>query len=315
MGVTIGEAQAWCNELARAFTLRLAVARFFLPRSVAPLFTYPDFDPVAFSIGPLAVRWYGVMYLGAFLLTWLGLRSRAKLPWSKVGPAQVDDVVFYGALGAIVGGRIGYMLIYGLGELVADPLSLFTVWKGGMSFHGGLTGVLVAMALYGRRARIKFFDITDAISPWASGGIFLGRVGNFINGELWGKPTSPDAPWAVIVNGQARHASQLYEAFLEGLLLCIVLWLYTRRPRPTMGASGLFLTLYGAFRIVLEFVRVPDQQMGSGGYLALGWVTTGMLLSVPMVIAGVALLVLAYRKGADGAPAPRPAPAVVKKAG
>ena len=157
------------------------------------------------------------MYLAAFLLSWLGLRSRAKLPWSKVGPAHVDDVVFYGALGAIVGGRVGYMLVYGLSELVADPLSLFTVWKGGMSFHGGLSGVLIAMWIYARRTGLKFFDITDAIAPWASGGIFFGRMGNFINGELWGKPTSPDAPWAVIVDGEARHASQLYEAFLEGL--------------------------------------------------------------------------------------------------
>jgi phosphatidylglycerol:prolipoprotein diacylglycerol transferase len=246
------------------------------------------------------------------LLTWLGLRARAKLPWSKVRPAHVDDIVFYGALGAIVGGRIGYMLVYGLSELVADPLSIVTVWKGGMSFHGGLTGVLIAMWLYGRRAGLKFFDITDAISPWASGGIFFGRMGNFINGELWGKATSPDAPWAVIVDGQARHASQLYEAFLEGAVLCFVLWLYTRKPRPTMGASGLFLILYGAFRILVEFVRVPDQQLG---YVALGWVTTGMLLSVPMVLFGVLLLVLAYRRGADAGSAATPPRAMAKKAG
>jgi phosphatidylglycerol---prolipoprotein diacylglyceryl transferase len=260
------------------------------------LFTYPHFDPIAFQIGPLAVRWYGLMYLAAFLLVWIGLRARAKLPWSKVGPANVDDVVFYGALGAIVGGRIGYMLVYGLSELVADPLSLFTVWKGGMSFHGGLAGVLIAMWVYARRKGLKFFDITDAISPWASGGIFFGRMGNFINGELWGKTTSADAPWAVIVDGEPRHASQLYEAFLEGLVLSIVLWLYTRKPRPTMAASGLFLLLYGVFRILIEFVRVPDAQLG---YVALGWVTTGMLLSVPMVIAGALLLVLALRNRVD----------------
>jgi phosphatidylglycerol---prolipoprotein diacylglyceryl transferase len=279
------------------------------------LFTYPHFDPIAVQIGPLAVRWYGLMYLAAFLLTWLGLRSRAKLPWSKVGPSQVDDVVFYGALGAIVGGRIGYMLVYGLSELVADPLSLFTVWKGGMSFHGGLAGVLIAMGLYARSKGMRFFDITDAIAPWASGGIFFGRMGNFINGELWGKPTSPDAPWAVIVDGEARHASQLYEAFLEGAVLCAVLWLYTRKPRPTMGASGLFLVLYGSFRILIEFVREPDKQLG---YVALGWVTTGMLLSVPMVIAGVWLLVLAARSGASTGGATvggEPQPAVAKKAG
>jgi phosphatidylglycerol:prolipoprotein diacylglycerol transferase len=279
------------------------------------VFTYPHFDPIALQIGPLAVRWYGLMYLAAFLLTWLGLRARAKLPWSKVGPAQVDDVVFYGALGAIVGGRIGYMLVYGLSELVADPLSLFTVWKGGMSFHGGLAGVLLAMWLYARSKGMRLFDITDAVAPWASGGIFFGRMGNFINGELWGRPTSPDAPWAVIVDGEARHASQLYEAFLEGAVLCAVLWLYTRKPRPTMAASGLFLLLYGSFRILIEFVREPDRQLG---YVALGWVTTGMLLSVPMVLAGAWLLVLAARSGAStgGAATPgQPQPAVAKKAG
>ena len=279
------------------------------------MFTYPNFDPVAFSIGPVAVRWYGIMYLAGFLFTWLGLRARAKLPWSKVGPAQVDDVVFYAALGAIVGGRIGYMLVYGLSELVADPLSLFTVWKGGMSFHGGLSGVLIAMAIYGRRAGVRFFDITDAIAPWAGGGIFFGRLGNFINGELWGKVTSADAPWAVIVNGEPRHASQLYEAFLEGLVLCTVLWLYTRKPRPMMAASGLFLILYGVFRILIEFVRVPDNQLG---YIALGWITTGMLLSAPMVIAGAILLVLGLRRGVDaGGAATRGEPprAMANKAG
>jgi phosphatidylglycerol:prolipoprotein diacylglycerol transferase len=290
------------------------------------VFHYPDFDPVAFTIGPLfgygplQVRWYGIMYLAAFLLTWLGLRARAKLPWSKVQPQHVDDVVFYGALGAIVGGRIGYMLVYGLHELVADPLSIVTVWKGGMSFHGGLAGVIIAMLLYGRAAKLKFFDISDAIAPWASGGIFFGRMGNFINGELWGKVTSPDAPWAVIVNGEPRHASQLYEAFLEGIVLATVLWAYSRKPRPTMATSGLFLLLYGVFRILVEFVRVPDQQMGTNGYIAFGWVTTGMLLSIPMVIFGVLLFVLAHRRAIDASPAPHAdAPAaertVAKKAG
>ena len=264
------------------------------------MFHYPQFNPIAFSLGPLQVRWYGIMYLAAFLLVWLGLRARARLPWSKVKPQNVDDVVFYGALGAIVGGRIGYMFVYAHQELFADPLSIFTVWKGGMSFHGGLSGVLIAMWLYGRYAGIKFFDLTDAIATWSSGGIFFGRIGNFINGELWGKVTSPDAPWAVIVNGEPRHASQLYEAFLEGLVLSFVLWFYTRKPRPTAAASGLFLILYGLFRILIEFVRVPDEQLG---YLSLGWITMGQVLSLPMVIAGAIMLALALRKGldADGA--------------
>ena len=265
------------------------------------MFHYPGFNPVAFSIGPLQVRWYGIMYLAAFLLVWIGLRVRSTVPWSKVKPNNVDDVVFYGALGAIVGGRIGYMLVYAHQELFADPLSIFTVWKGGMSFHGGLSGVLVAMWLYGRRKGIKFFDLTDAIAPWSSGGIFFGRIGNFINGELWGKITDPNAPWAVMVNGEPRHASQLYEAFLEGLVLSFVLWFYTRKPRPTAAASGLFLILYGAFRILIEFVRVPDEQLG---YLGLGWVTMGQILSVPMVILGAIILMLALRKGVDGDSAP-----------
>ena len=265
------------------------------------MFHYPGFNPVAFSIGPLQVRWYGIMYLAAFLLVWIGLRVRSNLPWSKVKPSNVDDVVFYGALGAIVGGRIGYMLVYAHQELFADPLSIFTVWKGGMSFHGGLSGVLIAMWLYGRTKGIKFFDLTDAIAPWSSGGIFFGRIGNFINGELWGKITDPNAPWAVMVNGEPRHASQLYEAFLEGLVLSFVLWFYTRKPRPTAAASGLFLILYGAFRILIEFVRVPDEQLG---YLGLGWVTMGQILSVPMVILGAIILMLALRKGVDGDSAP-----------
>ena len=260
------------------------------------MFHYPEFNPVAFSIGPLQVRWYGIMYLAAFLLVWLGLRARAQAPWSKVKPKNVDDVVFYGALGAIVGGRIGYMFVYAHQELFADPLSLFTVWKGGMSFHGGLSGVLVAMWLYSRYSGSKFFDLTDAVATWSSGGIFFGRMGNFINGELWGKVTSPDAPWAVIVNGEPRHASQLYEAFLEGIVLCSVLWFYTRKPRPTAAASGLFLILYGSFRILIEFVRVPDEQLK---YLAFGWVTMGQVLSVPMVIAGAIVMALALRKGLD----------------
>lgn len=243
------------------------------------------------------MRWYGLMYLATFILAWFGLRARSKLPWSKIGPEQVDDVVFYGALGTIIGGRLGYMLVYGLSDFIANPASIVTVWKGGMSFHGGLLGVLIAMWLYARKIRVPFFAITDAIAPWAAAGIFLVRVGNFINGELWGKPTSPDAPWAVIVNGQARHASQLYEAFLEGVVMFVVLFFYTRKPRPTMVASGLFLLMYGCARILVEFVRVPDEQLR---YLALGWVTMGQVLSAPMVIAGVVLLVVAHRSKGEG---------------
>lgn len=271
--------------------------------SVMALFTYPELNPVAVSIGPLfgygplQVRWYGLMYLVGFVLGWLGARSRARRPGSLVQPQHVDDIVFYVAIGAIVGGRVGYMLVYGLSQFVGDPLSIFRVWEGGMSFHGGLVGVLVAMWLYGRAIEQRFFVIMDFVAPWTPIGLFAGRIGNFINGELWGKPTSPDAPWGVIVEGQARHATQLYEAFLEGVVLFVVLWLYTTKPRQTMATSGLFLLIYGAGRFVVEFVREPDQQMG---YLALGWVTMGQVLSAPMIIAGAILLVLAYRRRAEG---------------
>ena len=256
------------------------------------LFQYPEFDPVAISLGPLQVRWYGLMYLGGFIAAWLGMRSRAKKPWSPIKPEQVDDVVFYCALGAIIGGRIGYMLVYGTQELLADPRSIYRVWQGGMSFHGGLAGVLVAMAIYGRYIGKPFFVMTDFIAPWAPAGLMLGRIGNFINGELWGKPT--DSMWGVVYHGEARHPSQLYEAFLEGLVLFLIVWVYTRKPRPTMAASGVFLLGYGVFRTVVEFVRVPDLQLG---YLALGWLTMGQILSVPLIVAGLVLLWLAYRSG------------------
>jgi phosphatidylglycerol:prolipoprotein diacylglycerol transferase len=252
------------------------------------------------------------MYLVAFVICWFGVRARTAQPWSPIKREQAEDLVFYSALGTIIGGRLGYMLVYGWNDLVANPLSLVTVWKGGMSFHGGLTGVLVAMWLYGRNAKIPFFTLTDVIAPWAPTGLFLGRIGNFINGELWGKTTSPDAPWAVIVNGEARHPSQLYEAFLEGLVLFTVLFLFTRKPRPVMATSGLFLLLYGAFRILVEFVRVPDEQVR---YLALGWITMGQVLSLPMVIGGVVLLVLAYGAKNAGVATPAPRNAPPKKAG
>ena len=266
------------------------------------LFQYPEFDPVALSLGPLQVRWYGLMYLAGFIAAWLGMRSRAKKPWSPIKPEQVDDVVFYAALGAIIGGRIGYMLVYGTQELLADPRSIYRVWQGGMSFHGGLAGVLIAMAIYGRYARERFFVLTDFIAPWAPAGLMLGRIGNFINGELWGKPT--DSAWGVVYHGQARHASQLYEAFLEGLVLFLIVWVYTRKPRPTMAASGVFLLGYGVFRSVVEFVRVPDIQLG---YLALGWLTMGQILSVPLIVAGLLMLWFAYR-GGSVAPAHVPTP-------
>lgn len=260
------------------------------------MFIYPEFDPIALELGPVRVTWYGLMYLGGFAIGWLGARARAKRAGSPIAPAQVDDLVFFVALGVILGGRLGYvlfyMLPYGSEGLRENPLSVFAVWQGGMSFHGGLIGVLVAMWLFGRRIGQPFFAVTDFIAPWVPPGLGLGRLGNFINGELWGAPTNPDAPWAVVVDGVAVHATQLYEAFLEGLVLFVVLWLYSSKPRPYMAVSGLFLLLYGVFRFSVEFLRLPDQHIG---YIAFGWLTMGQVLSTPMIVLGAALMAAAYR--------------------
>jgi phosphatidylglycerol:prolipoprotein diacylglycerol transferase len=261
------------------------------------VFTYPDIDPIAISIGPLAVRWYGLMYLGGFALGWLGARARARRADSPIGPARVDDLVFYVAVGVIAGGRLGYMLFYGFGTLIDNPLSILRIWEGGMSFHGGLIGVLIAMGVYARHVGQPYFAITDFIAPWVAPGLGLGRIGNFINGELWGAPTAPDAPWGVIVNGVPRHPTQLYEAFLEGLVLFLILWVFSRRTRPIMAVSGLFLFCYGSFRVAVELLRQPDLHMNpdAGGYLAFGWLTMGQVLSTPMILIGIAFFWWAYR--------------------
>jgi phosphatidylglycerol:prolipoprotein diacylglycerol transferase len=229
------------------------------------------------------------MYVLGFIAAWLGLRWRSRKPGSPVAPSEAEDLVFYGAVGVFVGGRIGYMLLYNLDGLFANPLSLLYVWQGGMSFHGGLLGVLLAMGLYAWRKGLSYFTVTDQIAPWIPPGLFFGRMGNFINGELWGRVT--DVPWAIVYQGEPRHPSQLYEAALEGVILFVVLLLFSARPRPRMSVSGLFLLLYGLFRIGIEFIRVPD----GGIYLAWGWLTRGQVYSAPMVIAGIVLIVIAYR--------------------
>ena len=254
------------------------------------MFLYPEFDPVAVHIGPLAVRWYGITYLAGFAAAWYLGKTRAARTDSPVTPLQVDDLIFYGALGVILGGRIGYMLFYGFDQIVANPLNLFRIWEGGMSFHGGLLGVLAAMWLYARKLGKGFFAVTDFIAPLVPIGLGAGRIGNFINGELWGAPTT--VLWAVIVDGQARHASQLYEACLEGLALFLILWLFSAQPRPRMAVSAVFLLGYGVFRCGMEFIRLPDAHIG---YLAFGWVTMGQVLSLPLVVFGCLLLWLAYR--------------------
>ncbi len=253
------------------------------------MLTYPEIDPIIFSIGPLKIRWYGLMYVIGFLLAWWLAKRRCTRSDSPIDSEQVDDLIFYAMLGVIVGGRVGYALVYGWSQLTSDPLYLFRITEGGMSFHGGLVGEMTAMWLYGRKLGHSIWRMTDFVAPIVPLGLGFGRIGNFINSELWGKPT--DVPWGFLVNGQVLHPSQLYEAILEGFLLFAILWLYTAKPRPYLSTSGLFLLLYGIFRFFVEFYRVPDAHPG---YLAFGWVTMGQVLSLPMIIAGAILLIMAY---------------------
>lgn len=254
-----------------------------------------DIDPIALDVGFLQIHWYGLMYLIGFAAAW-GLGSyRAKQPGSGWTEEQISDLIFWGALGVVIGGRFGYVLFYNFDQFLANPLWLFAVWEGGMSFHGGLLGVLVVLALFARRYHKTFFEIGDFVAPLVPIGLGAGRVGNFIGGELWGR--TADVPWAVIFprtgDGAARHPSQLYEAILEGLVMFAVLWVYTSKPKPRAAASGLFLLLYGLFRSFVEFFREPDAHIG---YLAFGWLTEGQLLSFPMIIIGIAILIWAYQR-------------------
>jgi phosphatidylglycerol:prolipoprotein diacylglycerol transferase len=255
------------------------------------MIAYPDIDPVAFAIGPIKVHWYGLMYVVGFIAGWWLARRRAAMPGSTWKPADVDDLIFFAAIGVIAGGRLGWILFYGFDTLRADPLAIFRVWQGGMSFHGGLIGVMAAVALFARRRGRRVADVFDFTAPLPAVGLCAGRIGNFINGELWGKPTG--LPWGMEVGGQVLHPSQLYEAALEGVVLFMILWWFTAKPRPRLAPTGLFFTLYAIFRISVEFVRVPDADFG---YIAFGWLTMGQLLSLPVLAAGVAMLAVAYTR-------------------
>ncbi|SKA09096.1 prolipoprotein diacylglyceryl transferase [Novilysobacter spongiicola] len=280
-------------------------------------------DPIALALGPLQIHWYGIMYLLGFgVAWWLGRRRirQGRLP--GVDEQAFGDLLFYGMLGVVLGGRLGYVFFYAFDELLGDPLMLVRIWEGGMSFHGGLLGVVAAAIWWARRHQLHFFDVADFIAPLVPAGLGFGRIGNYIGGELWGKFTG--AGWGVVfpgapelsrmsaeqvsqqfaagaLDGFARHPSQLYQAALEGLVMFVVLWWFSRQPRPRYAVAGLFALMYGGFRFLVEFVRVPDAQLG---YLAFGWLTMGQLLSLPLIAIGLYWLWRSRRS-----PVLQPAPA------
>jgi phosphatidylglycerol:prolipoprotein diacylglycerol transferase len=257
------------------------------------MFVHPQFDPVALDFGGFGVRWYGLMYLLGFALALLLGRMRAvRDPWRGWTARAMDDVLFYCVVGIIAGGRLGYVLFYKPAYYLQHPLEIFFIWQGGMSFHGGFLGVLVALWVFGRRTGRHWLATTDFIAPLVPSGIAAGRLGNFINAELWGRPT--EVSWGVIfptVDALPRHPSQLYQMALEGVLLFVLLWWFSRRARPVGAVSGLFLTGYGLARFLVEFTREPDSFLG---LLAFG-LSMGQWLSAPMVAAGIAMIWWAYR--------------------
>lgn len=259
---------------------------------------HPQFDPVAFSLGPLSVRWYGLMYLLAFVQFILLGRRRIKTRPGFITVEQLDDLLFYGMLGVIIGGRLGQVLFYEPAYFLAHPLEIFAVWKGGMSFHGGFLGVLFAMLLWAKKCQLAWLDITDFIAPLVPLGLAAGRVGNFINGELWGRVADPSLPWAMIFPQSGdmlpRHPSQFYHVGLEGIALFVILWLYTSKPRQRGAASGIFLIGYGFFRFITEFFREPDAGIFGQSYM----ISMGQWLSLPMILVGLLLLVRASRRPA-----------------
>jgi len=258
------------------------------------MLTFPEIDPIIFSLGALKLRWYGLMYAIGFLGFWWFGRIHAKRTHTVVQASEVSDILFCGMLGVIVGGRVGSVLLYNFSYFLENPLYLFRIWQGGMSFHGGLLGVIVALWVYQRVKGYGFLRLCDFVAPMVPLGLGAGRIGNFINGELWGRAT--DVPWAMVfplADELARHPSQLYQAFLEGFVVFVVLWMFAKKPRPIGAVAGLFVLLYGVFRFGVEFVRQPDAHLN---FIAFDWLTMGQLLTVPMIIVGGATMWLAYKR-------------------
>lgn len=259
------------------------------------MLVHPQFDPVALQLGPLAIHWYGLMYLAAFMtFLWLGHKRIAKLNQPIFNAKLLDDLLFYGVIGVIVGGRLGEVLFYNPGYYFSHPAKILAVWEGGMSFHGGFLGVLVTMAWFARKQKIRWLQLMDFIAPLVPPGLAFGRLGNFINGELWGRPTN--VPWGMIfphVDNLPRHPSQLYECALEGFVLFLILWWFSQKPRPIGAVSGLFLIGYGNFRFIGEFTRNPDD--GIFGLMTFG-ISMGQWLSLPMVAIGIVLILSSYRR-------------------
>ena len=251
------------------------------------MLTFPDFNPYIFKLGPINPTWYGLMYVIGFGCAYLlGVqRTKSNPAWNK---EEVSDLMTYLMLGVVLGGRIGYVLFYGMGYWAQDLLYPFKIWEGGMSFHGGLLGVMFALWLFGRKKGKPFWDVTDYVAPMIPPGLFFGRIGNFINGELWGRPT--DVPWGMVFpgthDGIPRHPSQLYEAGLEGIALFVSIWFYSAKPRRSGQVSGMFLVLYGVFRSLVEMVRQPDGHID----FIIGRITMGQALSLPMIVLGLWLL-------------------------
>lgn len=257
------------------------------------MITYTPIDPIALDLGILQVRWYGMMYLIGFLGGWYYGVRRSMDTWRGWQAEQVGDLLFYIAMGVIIGGRVGYILFYDFAHYANHPFDIIKVWQGGMSFHGGLLGVITAVWLYGRKISKSLVEITDFIAPFVAIGLFFGRIGNFINSELWGKTAPNDSAFAMLVYDPelhqmvAKYPTQLLEALLEGLVLGVILWWYSRQARPLGAVSGLFLLGYGSFRFTVEFWRMPDPQLG---YLAFDWLTMGQVLCLPMILGGLYLM-------------------------